>query len=151
MHDRSTCELGTECKTCYPHGVKSFAPKRYKHARGWGPLNHNVDYVEYDGTELTTILKDGQRIKSDVTVNDAERYVKDGDWVSFQSFMPQVVADSSGEWAGNALRFATREEAEKNVRDLMDRWLSVTDTRVVESGDEPNYRWDDKVGLVRLK
>ena len=27
------------------------------------------------------------------------------------SFKPEVIADSSGQWCGNALRFATREEA----------------------------------------
>ena len=31
------------------------------------------------------------------------------------SFKPEVIADSSGQWCGNALRFATREEAEANV------------------------------------
>jgi len=33
------------------------------------------------------------------------------------SWKPEVIADSSGKWCGNALRFATREEAEANVRD----------------------------------
>ena len=31
------------------------------------------------------------------------------------SFKPEVIADSSSKWSGNALRFATREEAEANV------------------------------------
>ncbi len=35
------------------------------------------------------------------------------------SWKPEVIADSSGKWAGNALRFATREEAESQVLDLM--------------------------------
>jgi hypothetical protein len=60
-----------------------------------------------------------------------------------KSYAPQVIADSSGKWAGNALRFATREEAEDNVRDLMNRWFLVTDTRVVESDDPVNYRYVD--------
>jgi hypothetical protein len=59
------------------------------------------------------------------------------------SFKPEVIADNSGQWCGNALCFATREEAEANVRDLMMRWLLVRDTRVVESDEEPNYRWVD--------
>ncbi len=58
------------------------------------------------------------------------------------SFAPQVVADSSG-WAGNALRFATREEAEANAKDLMRRWMLVTDCRAVESPDPVNYSWVD--------
>jgi hypothetical protein len=59
------------------------------------------------------------------------------------SFKPEVIADSSGQWCGNALRFATREEAEANVRDLMMRWFAVRETRVVESDDHVNYRWDE--------
>lgn len=57
------------------------------------------------------------------------------------SFKPEVIADSSGKWAGNALRFATREEAEANVADLARRWFLVRETRVVESDDPVNYRW----------
>jgi hypothetical protein len=59
------------------------------------------------------------------------------------SFKPEVIAESSGQWCGNALRFATREEAEANVRDLMMRWFAVRETRVVESDDPVNYRWDE--------
>jgi hypothetical protein len=59
------------------------------------------------------------------------------------SFKPEVIADSSGEWVGNALRFATREEAEGNARDLMGRWMLVRETRVVESSDPVNYQWVD--------
>lgn len=57
------------------------------------------------------------------------------------SYAPEVIADSSGKWCGNALRFATREEAEQNVASLAWSWTSVRDTRVVESDDAPNYRW----------
>ena len=59
------------------------------------------------------------------------------------SFKPEVIADSSGQWCGNALRFATREEAEANVRDLMMRWFAVRETRVLESNDPVNYRYVD--------
>jgi hypothetical protein len=61
------------------------------------------------------------------------------------SFKPEVIADSSGEWCGNALRFATREEAEANVRDLSGRWLAVRETRVVESDEPVNYSYVDGV------
>jgi hypothetical protein len=57
------------------------------------------------------------------------------------SFKPEVIADNSGQWVGNALRFATREEAEAQVRDLAWRWTSVRDTRVVESDDSVNYAY----------
>ena len=59
------------------------------------------------------------------------------------SFKPEVIADASGKWAGNALRFATREEAEANARDLMMRWFAVRETRVVVSVDPVNYRYVD--------
>jgi hypothetical protein len=68
-----------------------------------------------------------------------------------KSYAPEVVADSTGKFYGNALRFATREEAEANVRDLYSRWSLVTDTRVVESDDPVNYRWDNAQGLIRIE
>jgi hypothetical protein len=59
------------------------------------------------------------------------------------SYAPEVITDSSGKWAGNALRFATREEAQANVQDLMYRWFAVRETRVVESTDPVNYAYVD--------
>jgi hypothetical protein len=59
-----------------------------------------------------------------------------------KSFAAEVIADSSGKFVGNGLRFATREEAEGYVHDLMMRWTSVRETRVVES--------DDLVRAVRI-
>ena len=66
------------------------------------------------------------------------------------SFKPEVIADSSGKFYGNALRFATREEAEANVKDLAARWILVRETRVVESDDPVNYRYVDG-GLIEVK
>lgn len=60
-----------------------------------------------------------------------------------KSFAPQVIADSSGKFVGNALRFATREEAQANADNLAQRWFLVTATRVVESEDPVNYQWLD--------
>lgn len=54
-------------------------------------------------------------------------------------FKAEVIADSSGKWAGNALVFPTREQAEDYVRDLAGRWTLVIDTRVVETDEEANY------------
>ena len=48
-----------------------------------------------------------------------------------------------GKWYGNALRFATREEAMAQVSDLAYRWTSVRDMRVVESDDPVNYAYVD--------
>ena len=54
------------------------------------------------------------------------------------SFKAEVIADSSGTWAGNALRFATRAEAEVYAKDLYSRWTAVKEWRVVESTDPVN-------------
>lgn len=48
---------------------------------------------------------------------------------------PEVIADSSGKWCGNGLRFATKQEALDNVYDLASRWFMVRETRVVEMSD----------------
>lgn len=76
----------------------------------------------------------------------AKRWEKEGSWA------PEVIADSSGKWCGNALRFATEAEAKSNVRDLMMRWMSVRDTRVVRSRDPVNYLWvPSQGGLVSVE
>lgn len=51
------------------------------------------------------------------------------------SYKAEVIADSSGQWVGNSLRFATEELAESYVQDLAYRWTSVRATRVVASDD----------------
>jgi hypothetical protein len=48
------------------------------------------------------------------------------------SYKAEVITDSSGKWCSNALRFATRKEADDNVADLMMRWLAVRETCVVD-------------------
>ena len=60
------------------------------------------------------------------------------------SYKPEVIADSSGKWYGNALRFATEREALDNARDLMARWLLVLDCRAAPSADQVNYSWDSE-------
>ena len=51
------------------------------------------------------------------------------------SFAAEVIADSSGKWVGNRLRFGTRAEAESYAKDLAGRWTAVREWRVVESDD----------------
>jgi hypothetical protein len=73
-------------------------------------------------------------VKFDGNVNDHRCSVCQAG--KFQSFAPEVQTAGDGhEWSGNGLRFATREEAEANVSNLMGRWMAVTATRVVESSD----------------
>ena len=56
------------------------------------------------------------------------------------SFKPEVSTDGGRTFQQNALAFATREEAETSARDVMSRWMLVTDWRVVESDQPVNYR-----------
>ena len=55
------------------------------------------------------------------------------------SFKPEVSTDGGRTFHQNALAFATREEAETSARDLMARWMLVTDWRAVESDQPVNY------------
>lgn len=63
------------------------------------------------------------------------------------SFKYEVIADNSGQWCSNGVRFATREEAESAAYSKMMAWTLVRDTRVVESDEPVNYEWTT-TGLV---
>jgi hypothetical protein len=65
------------------------------------------------------------------------------------SFKPEVTTDSSGKFYGNALTFATYDEALANAQDLSWRWTLVRDYRAVESTDPAIHTWvDGKLGYV---
>lgn len=49
------------------------------------------------------------------------------------SWRIEVIADDSGEWAGNDLHYATRQEAQAHADNLSQRLPAVRKTRVVES------------------
>lgn len=57
------------------------------------------------------------------------------------SFKLEVQADSSGDWTSNALRFATKDEAEAYGADLFARWMAVRVMRVIESEEPVNERF----------
>ena len=59
------------------------------------------------------------------------------------SYRAEVIADNSGQWVSNGLRFATAAEAAAYVHDLAWRWTAVRETRVSESDETVNYRYDD--------
>ena len=56
------------------------------------------------------------------------------------SFKPEVQTDDTGNWHGNALRFATKDEAIAYAYNLMVRQFSVRATRVVETDDPHQLR-----------
>lgn len=51
------------------------------------------------------------------------------------SWKSEVIADSSGKWVSNMLRFATKDEAERYGYNLAARWTLVTDYRATECND----------------
>jgi hypothetical protein len=55
-----------------------------------------------------------------------------------KSFKAEVIADNSGQWVANGLRFATSEEAAAYAKDLFSRWMAVREWRVVPSVDPVN-------------
>ena len=61
------------------------------------------------------------------------------------SFKPSVSTDGGLTFNENALAFATHEEAEISAKDLMSRWMLVTDWRVIESDEPVNYTLKDGV------
>lgn len=65
------------------------------------------------------------------------------------SFRPMV--STGGAFAGNGLRFATREEAEASAHDLAMRWTLVESFRADESDDPVNCDWDPARGNVHLE
>jgi hypothetical protein len=67
-----------------------------------------------------------------------------------KSWKIEVIADSSGKWAGNALRFSTREEADAYGTNLYHRWVSVRERRSVPSGDAVNARWGEHGLLEKI-
>lgn len=59
------------------------------------------------------------------------------------AWIPQVKVSGEDGWHGNALVFATEEEAFCYARDLFNRWTLTTAYRAVEQVDGVvNYQWD---------
>ena len=62
------------------------------------------------------------------------------------SYKPEVKTGNDDKWYDNNLAFATHEEALYSAKDLMSRWMLVTDYRAVESEQPVNYRLDMVTG-----
>jgi len=61
------------------------------------------------------------------------------------SYKPEVRTGTDPKFYGNALAFATYEEALTNARDLSYRWMLVTEYRAVESTDPVTHTYIDGV------
>jgi hypothetical protein len=66
------------------------------------------------------------------------------------SFAVEVIADKSGKWCGNGARYLTEGAAKMAAQDLMMRWFSVTEWRVVPSPDKPTWALADDGRMVYL-
>lgn len=64
------------------------------------------------------------------------------------SFKPVVRTGTDPKFYGNALAFATKEEAEYSARDLMNRWMLVVECKAEESDEPVNYHIDLATGVV---
>ncbi len=58
-----------------------------------------------------------------------------------KSYKTEVNVD--GNWASNALRFATESEAKAYGNELLSRWFAPSDSRAAESEDPVNYAFKD--------
>jgi hypothetical protein len=58
------------------------------------------------------------------------------------SYKIEVLADSSGKWASNTVRFETADEAKAYGHDLASRWFAVRQVRTVPSDDPVTHRFD---------
>jgi len=54
------------------------------------------------------------------------------------SYKVEVIADNSGKWAGNGMRYSTEDAAREAGQSLASRWTLVQQWRVVPSDDAPN-------------
>jgi hypothetical protein len=59
-------------------------------------------------------------------------------WEVNMSWKVEVIIDDSGEWEGDAFRFATEQEALAYARDLEFRCSAVRDKRITKSLDPVN-------------
>jgi hypothetical protein len=57
-----------------------------------------------------------------------------------QDWQVWVLADSSGKWASNNIRHATREDAEAAAKDLARRWTLVREWTVTLTTEPPSPR-----------
>jgi hypothetical protein len=68
------------------------------------------------------------------------------------SWKYQVQVHGEAGWHDNAVRFPTKEEADKAGKAKMWAWFAVTDVRTVETPEEPaNYNWHPEHGLISIE
>jgi hypothetical protein len=66
------------------------------------------------------------------------------------SWAPMVKVVNDPKWYTNALRYATREEAEADAYNLSQRWTAVVSHGIEERDDPVNRRWEPGLGSVMV-
>ena len=96
------------------------------------------------GSQTNISLKATKEFDTVLSPTSACAVSKERNYTMSNSWKPVVQTDSSGKWYGNALRFATEQEANENAYDLMMRWLAVNEFGAEPSDDPPNYSYINK-------
>lgn len=76
------------------------------------------------------LLEESHPFKADVKSN------------STGEFKVEVIADDSGKWASNGMKYATPEDAKKAALSLTGRWMLVQKWRVVDSTGNVKFEGD---------
>ena len=98
-----------------------------------GALAHD----SHDGEWLSNLI---DRMLSAVSLEETGTVPGDllPEWV--RSYKAEVIADNSGTWCANSLRFETHEQAQTYARDLACRWSLVREYRVTPCTDDITVR-----------
>lgn len=67
------------------------------------------------------------------------------------SYAIEVKVYNDDKFYPNAIRLATKAEADAYGRNKVYNWTMADTYRVVESTDATNYSWDSQLGLVAIK
>ena len=110
------------------------------------PVGTRVRYVQDDGSEVLTntrsapFLMGGHSAMIQLEgMSGSFALWRVREVLKATSFAAEVQTAGDGDaWTGNALRFATKPEAEEYAKDLFSRWTAVKAFRVVESTDPVN-------------
>jgi len=98
----------------------------------------------------STIERKLMEVCDNLRIPDKDLWIVQPAPESRTSWKSEVVADKSGEFRGNGLRFATSAEAGAHVLDLALRKTAVYNSRIVECNEPVNAKWTEN-GVIHLR
>jgi len=111
---------------------------------GFNEVDGDLEPEFHDGSNMLWDSSSPQQPEWPYHCPECKTDINGNTMIRVVSWKPEVQTAGNGDkWSSNALRFATKEEAEANAKNLMSRWLLVTATRAFPSSDPVNYRWED--------